>query len=62
MNQKFNKLFGSSWRTSIVGWIMLGYGISDMLFQKTITEFGFLSVTMGTGFIKAKDDAPTKSN
>ena len=50
------KFLGSSWRTSLVGFIMVGYGLGDMFMSKQITEFGFLSVTMGAGFLKAKDD------
>ena len=39
-----------------MGFIMVGYGLGDMFMSKQITEFGFLSVTMGAGFLKAKDD------
>jgi len=49
------KIFGDSWRTSFVGWLLVGYGAADMLLTRNITEFGFLAFTMGTGFVKAKD-------
>jgi len=56
------KLFGKSWRTSIVGWLMVGYGLSDMALTRGITEFGFLALTMGTGFIKAMDDTKQRKD
>lgn len=49
------KLIGKSWKTSLIGWVMVGGAITSVLMGKTNWIDASVVITAGVGFIASKD-------
>ena len=49
------KIFGKSWRTSLIGWVMIGAAIASVLMGKTNWVDSSIIITAGVGFIATQD-------
>jgi len=49
------KVLGNSWKTSLIGWVMVGGAIASVLMGKTNWVDAIVVITAGVGFIVAKD-------
>ena len=50
-----SKLIGNSWKTSLIGWVMVGGAIASVLMGKTNWVDASIVITAGVGFIASKD-------
>lgn len=51
------KIIGKSWKTSLIGWVMIGGAIASVMMGKTNWVDASIIITGGVGFISAKDSA-----
>ena len=49
------KLIGNSWKTSLIGWTMVGGAIASVMMGKTNWVDASIVITAGVGFIASKD-------
>jgi hypothetical protein len=51
------KVLGKSWKTSLIGWVMVGAAIASVLMGKTNWVDAIVVITAGIGFIMSKDSS-----
>jgi len=51
------KFLGKSWKTSLIGWGMVGGAIASVLMGKTNWVDATIVITAGVGFVAAKDSS-----